>query len=279
MRSEGGGRVAGKVALVTGAARGIGRACALRLASEGADTALLDIVQSIETVPYAAAHSDQLEATASDIRGLGRRAFTLRADVRNGPAVRASIDEAIQHLGRIDILVTAAGIDSWNDAWNLTDEQWRTMIDVNLTGVWQSAKAVTPHMLARGSGAMVFIGSVLSHRPNKQFAHYTAAKHGVLGLMRSFALELAAHMIRVNAVDPTTVATDMTMNEPYMARAVGHANATIEEVKERNLLWNTMPVPWIEPIDVANAVLFLASDEARYITGVSLLVDLGAMLK
>jgi SDR family mycofactocin-dependent oxidoreductase len=277
MKNE--GRVAGKVAFVTGAARGIGRACALRLASEGADTALLDIGQSIETVPYAGAHSDQLEATASDIRGMGRRAVTLRADVRDGPAVRASVDEAIQHLGRIDILVASAGIDSWNDAWNLTDEQWRTMIDVNLTGVWQSAKSVTPHMLARGSGAMVFIGSVLSHRPNKQFAHYTAAKHGVLGLMRSFALELAGHMIRVNAVDPTTVATDMTLNEAYMARAVGHSNATIEEVKARNLRWNTMPVPWIEPIDVANAVLFLASDEARYITGVSLLVDLGAMLK
>ena len=211
------GRVAGKVALVTGGARGIGRACALRLAEEGAD--------------------------------------------------------------RIDILVAAAGIDSWGHAWELSDEQWQTMIDVNLTGVWQSAKAVAPLMIDQGGGAMVFIGSVLSHRANRDFAHYTAAKHGVLGLTRAFALELAPHMIRVNEVDPTAVETDMIMNQRYMDRMMGHPDATIEEVKEHYLRWNTMPVPWIEAVDVANAALFLASDEARYVTGVALLVDLGAMLR
>lgn len=279
MTSRGGGRVAGKVAFVTGAARGIGRACALRLASEGADVALLDIGRAVETVPYAAARAEQLEDAAAEIRDRGRCAAVLRADVRDGTAMQMCAERVVRELGRIDILVAAAGIDSWGDAWELSDEQWRAMIDVNLTGVWQSAKAVTPHMLAQGAGSMVFIGSVLSHRPNAQFAHYTAAKHGVLGLMRSFALELAPRMIRVNSVDATAVATDMTMNEPYMARAVGHSNATIEEMRKRNLRWNTMPVPWIEPIDVANAVLFLASDEARYITGAALLVDLGAMLK
>ena len=126
---------------------------------------------------------------------------------------------------------------------------------------------------------MVLIGSVLSHRANRDFAHYTAAKHGVLGLTRAFALELAPYGVRVNEVDPTVVYTDMVMNQQYMDRTVGHEGATLDEVKEHYLRWNTLPVPWLEPVDVANAALFLASDEARYITGVSLLVDLGAMLR
>ena len=134
-------------------------------------------------------------------------------------------------------------------------------------------------MIRQQSGSMVLVGSVLSHRANSQFAHYTAAKHGVHGIMRAFALELGQHMIRVNSVDPTTVRTDMIMNQLYMDRTVGHENATLDEVTERNLGWNLMPVPWLEPLDVANAALFLASDEARYITGVGLLVDLGAMLR
>jgi NAD(P)-dependent dehydrogenase (short-subunit alcohol dehydrogenase family) len=134
-------------------------------------------------------------------------------------------------------------------------------------------------MIAQRSGAMVFIGSVLSHRANKQFAHYTAAKHGVLGLMRAFALELAPSMIRVNSVDPTVVYTDMVMNQAYLDRLGGHPGTTQEEAHAHYLKWNTLPVPWLEPVDVANAVLFLSSDEARYITGVALPVDLGALLK
>jgi (+)-trans-carveol dehydrogenase len=153
------------------------------------------------------------------------------------------------------------------------------MIDVNLSGVWKTAKAVAPVMIAQGQGAMVFIGSVLSHRANKSFAHYTAAKHGVLGLMRSFGLELAQHRIRVNSVDPTVVFTDMVMNQAYLDRLGGHPGTTLEEAKAYYRNWNTLPVPWIEPEDVANACLFLASEEARYITGVALPVDLGAMLK
>ena len=126
---------------------------------------------------------------------------------------------------------------------------------------------------------MVFIGSVLSHRANRQFAHYTAAKHGVLGLTRAFALELAPHMIRVNSVDPTVVNTDMVMNQVYLDRLGGKKGTTMEDAKAYYRQWNTLPVPWLEPVDVANAVLFLASDEARYITGVALPVDLGALLK
>jgi SDR family mycofactocin-dependent oxidoreductase len=273
------GRVAGKVAFITGAARGIGRASALRLAEEGADVALVDIGAPVETVPYEGASADQLEATAADLRALGRRALTVRADVRDGEALRAAADRAASELGQLDVMVAAAGIDSWGDAWALSDAQWRAMIDVNLTGVWQTAKAVAPHMLRQRRGSMVFIGSVLSHRANRHFAHYTAAKHGVLGVMRAFGLELAPYGVRANSVDPTAVYTDMISSQQYMDQLVGHEGATIDEVKAHYLRWNTMAVPWIEPVDVANAVLFLASDEARYITGVALPVDLGAMLK
>ena len=273
------GRVGGKVALVTGAARGIGKACALRLAEEGADLALLDIARNVDTVPYPGARAEQLDQAAREVAKLGRRSLARAVDVTDGAALEAAVGDALQAFGRIDILVAAAGIDSWGRAWELTEPQWQRMLDVNLGGVWRAAKAVTPAMIARGAGAMVFIGSVLSHRANRQFAHYTAAKHGVLGLTRAFALELAPHMIRVNSVDPTVVDTDMVMNQPYLDRLGGRPGTTPEEAKALYLQWNTLPVPWIEPIDVANAVLFLASDEARYITGVALPVDLGALLK
>lgn len=272
-------RASGKVALITGAARGIGRACALRLAEEGADVALIDIARNVETVPYPGATPSQLEETAAQVAALGRQAAVHAADVTDGAALSRAVAGTVERFGRIDILVAAAGIDSWNPAWAITDAQWRAMIDVNLGGVWQAAKAVAPTMIAQGAGAMVFIGSVLSHRANREFAHYTAAKHGVLGLMRAFALELAPHMVRVNSVDPTVVHTDMVMNQAYLDRAVGHEGATIEEIKAHYLKWNTLPVSWVEPVDIANAVLFLASEEARYITGVSLPVDLGALLK
>ena len=193
--------------------------------------------------------------------------------------MREAVAKAVHELGSVDILVTAAGIDSWGNAWELTDDQWNAMLAVNLTGVWQSAKAASPHMISKRSGAMVFIGSVLSHRANRQFAHYTAAKHGVLGLVRSFALELAEYNVRVNSVDPTVVLTDMVTNQEYMDNLVGHPGATEEEVRNHYLEWNVLPTPWIEPRDVADAALFLASDEARFITGLGLPLDAGAMLR
>jgi SDR family mycofactocin-dependent oxidoreductase len=272
------GRLAGKTALLTGAARGIGRACAVRFAEEGADLALVDIGRDVETVPYAGARAEQLGEATEEIRALGRRVLAFTADVRDGQALRAATRQAADEFGRVDVLVAAAGIDSWGAAWELTDEQWQTMIDVNLTGVWQSAKAAAPHMIEQGGGSMVLIGSVLSHKHNPGFAHYTAAKHGVLGLTRAFALELAPHMVRVNSIDPTAVATDMTLNQLFFDE-LGGERASTEDVEKRLLAWNAMPLSMVEPLDIANAALFLASDEARYITGVSLPVDLGAMLK
>ena len=193
--------------------------------------------------------------------------------------INAAAAKVVSELGRIDVMVAAAGIDSWGKAWELTDAQWHKMLDVNLTGVWKTARAVAPTMVEQRSGSMVFIGSVLSHRANKEFAHYTAAKHGVLGLMRAFGLELAPFGVRSNSVDPTVVFTDMVMNAQYLDRLGGHEGTTLDEAREYYLRWNTLPVPWVEPVDIANAALFLASDEARYITGVALPVDLGALLK
>jgi SDR family mycofactocin-dependent oxidoreductase len=273
------GRLSNKIAVITGAARGIGRATALRFAEEGADVALLDIGRDVPGVPYAGARGGQLDEVAAEVEALGRKVMVLTADVTNTAQVNDAIAKVIAGWGRIDALVTAAGIDSWGKAWELTDEQWQTMIDVNLTGVWKTARAVSPAMIAQRSGVMVFVGSVLSHRANKEFAHYTAAKHGVLGVMRAFALELAPYGVRANSVDPTVVKTDMVMNQAYLDRLGGHPGTTLDEAREYYLKWNTLPIPWCEPVDVANAALFLASQEARAITGVALPVDLGALLK
>ncbi len=272
-------RLYGRVIFITGAARGLGRACALRCAEEGAALVLTDIGRSVETVPYAGGTEDQLEAAADEARGHGVRVVTALADVREGDHLAAAAALGAAALGPIDGLVAAAGIDSWGKSWQLSDDQWNTMLDINLGGVWKAARAVTPGMIERRAGSMVFISSVLGHKPNVDFAHYTAAKHGVVGLAKNMALELAPYGVRVNTVDPTSVNTDMVTNQLYMDRAVGHAHATVEEAKANYGTWNALPIPWIEPIDVANAVLFLLSDEARYITGVSLPVDAGAMLK
>ena len=269
-------RLAGKVAFVTGAARGIGRACALRFAEEGADLVLVDIAAPIETVAYEGARPDQLSSVADEVRALGRRVQISACDVRDGQALRDAAADAVRTFGSIDVALGAAGIDSRAKAWEITDMQWQSVIDINLGGVWQTAKAVAPHMIEQRSGSIVLIGSVLSHKHFPGSAHYTAAKHGVLGLTRAFALELAPSLVRVNAVAPTAVATEMALSQTFVDEPASGADG---ELEARLLRWNAMPIPMVEPRDVANAALFLASEEARYITGASLPVDLGAMLR
>lgn len=273
------GRVEGKRALVTGGARGIGRACARRLAEEGADVAIIDVASDVPTVPYVGARREQLESARAEIEALGRRAIARVADVSKSESLDTVVAEMASNWGGVDILVAAAGIDSWGNAWELDESTWQRMIDVNLGGVWRAAKAVSPVMIGQKSGTMVLIGSVLSHRANRLFAHYTAAKHGVLGLARAFALELGPYMVRVNSIAPTVVRTDMVINQAYLDMVGGHPGTTEEETRDIYLARRTLPVPWVEPVDIANAVLFLASDEARYITGISLPVDLGSLLK
>lgn len=243
------GRVGGKVALVTGAGRGIGRACALRLAEEGADLVVLDIgvVSRLATVPVGLASAEDLDRTVTEVRDLGAHVVSRFVDVRDGDGLAAAVRAGVSAFGSLDIAVPAAGVQSRGVAWEMPEAQWRTMIDINLTGVWQTVKAVAPVMIEQGSGSIVFIGSALAHRPEAGHAHAAAAKHGVHGLVRSFALELAPHGVRANSVDPSPVAVP--------GRPGG-----------------------VEPLDVANAVLFLASDEARYVTGTSLVVDRGTAL-
>lgn len=272
------GRVAGKRALITGGARGIGRACARRLAEEGADVAVIDIAGDVQTVPYPGARPEQLESIGVEIEGLGRRALIRVADVTESEGIDAAVAEMVSRWGGVDILVAAAGIDSWGNAWELDEATWQRMIDVNLSGVWRAAKSVSPVMIQQKSGAMVLIGSVLSHRPNRLFAHYTAAKHGVLGLARAFALELGPYMVRVNSIAPTAVPTEMVTNQTYRDMLGGHPGTTEAETQALYLARRAIPLPWVEPVDIANAALFLASDEARYITGISLPVDLGSLL-
>ncbi|MDB5541993.1 MAG: 3-oxoacyl-[acyl-carrier protein] reductase, partial [Devosia sp.] len=225
-------RLENKVAVVTGAARGIGRATAIRFAEEGADVALIDIGRDVPGVPYPGARREQLDETRAAVEALGRRAMALPADVTDSDEINAAVASVASGWGHIDVMVAAAGIDSWGKAWELTDAQWQKMLDVNLTGVWKTARAVAPTMIAQRSGSLVFIGSVLSHRANKEFAHYTAAKHGVLGLMRAFGLELAPYGVRSNSVDPTVVFTDMVMNPQYLDRLGGHVGTTMEEARE-----------------------------------------------
>lgn len=271
------GRVSGKIALVTGAARGIGRAQAIRLAEEGADIVAFDICGPVETVIIPPATPDDLAETVRAVEQAGARIVSAVVDVRDGAALRAATDAAVDELGGLDVVCATAGITSSAPGLQLTEAQWRTMLDVNLTGVWQTCKAAAPHLIARGSGSMILTSSIAGLRGLVGVAHYTAAKHGVVGLMRSLAQELAPHGVRVNSVHPTNVDTPMIQND--MVRKSfrpDREQPTREEFAEAARTMNMLAIPWVEPIDIANAALFLASDEARYITAVTLPVDAGS---
>ena len=275
------GRVAGKVALITGAARGQGRAHALRLASEGADVILVDICRQIDTVPYPMATSGDLSETACSVEALGRRVVTAEVDVRDYGALQAAVDAGVNKLGRLDIVSAGAGIVSVGSAHELSTAAWRDVIDVNLTGVWHTTKAAIPAMIATGQGGSIIITSSsggLMAVPN--LVHYIAAKHGLVGLAKTLALELAPFFIRVNSIHPTTVNTHMVMNDAnFRLFRPDLTDPGVEDAREAFLGLNALPVPWIEPEDVTNAVLLLASDESRYVTGVALPVDAGSIIK
>ena len=273
------GKLDGRVALITGGARGQGRSHALRLASEGADIAVCDIVAALRTTPYPPATQADLEETARRVRELGRRCLTFQADVRDGAQMQQVVAQTLAEFGKIDILVANAGIVSYAPAWELTEQQWDEVIDVNLKGVWLATRAVIPHMIARRSGRIICIASAAGLHGFANLAHYTAAKHGVIGLVRALAIELAPYMITVNAVCPSVVNTDIVMNAATYRLFAGGKEATLEEVTPIFRELNLLPVPWIEPEDVSGAVLWLASDDARYVTGIALPVDAGFLTK
>ena len=267
------GRLEGKVALVSGAARGQGRSHAVRLAQEGADVIAFDVCKQLDTVPYPLATSEDLKETARQVEDLDRRIIAREADVRDAAAVRAVVEEGVAELGRLDIVSANAGIVSYvENAWSMDDSVWEEMIAVNLTGVWKTVKAAVPSMIAAGhGGSIVLTSSTAGLKGMAGIAHYDSAKHGVVGLMRTLAIELAPHSIRVNTVHPTGVRTPMVVND-FTAQFLDNPdNAT-------NVM-NLLPVELVEPVDISNAVLWLASDEARYVTGTCLPVDAGFLQK
>lgn len=272
------GRLEGKVALITGAARGIGRAQAVRFAQEGADVIALDVCGPVETVSVPASTPEDLDETARLVRDAGGQIVTSIVDVRDEDELRSAVEAGVSACGGLDIVCATAGITSRGMTTELSDAAWQTMLDVNLTGVWRTCKVTASHLIGRGAGSIILVSSIAGLRGLLGVAHYTAAKHGVVGLMRSLANELAPHNIRVNSVHPTNVDTPMIQNVAVAGafRPDLDREPTREEFAEAARSMNMLDIPWVEPIDVANACLFLASEEARYITAAILPVDAGA---
>ena len=276
------GRLEGKVAFISGLARGQGRSHAIRMAQEGADIIGFDVLEPVPGAPYGPATEADMAETVKAVEALDRRIIAKKADVRSFEQVKAVADEGVAEFGRLDIVLGNAGIfTSPNTSENLSDEEFVDMVDVNLTGVWRTCKAAIPHMKKAGNGGSIILtSSAAGLMGYANIGHYVAAKHGVVGLMRTLALELGPEMIRVNSVHPTTVDTPMVMNEPtFKLFRPDLEHPTKEDFAAAATTMNLMPVPWLEAVDISNAIVFLASDEARYITGVTLPVDAGVLVK
>jgi SDR family mycofactocin-dependent oxidoreductase len=266
------GRLQGKVAFITGAARGQGRAHAVRLASEGADIIAVDICAGFETVNYRPATPEDLEETVRLVELLDRRVVARHADVRDMAALQSAFDEGLAQLGRVDIVVANAGILNVGWSWEMSDVQWREIIDVNLTGVWHTAKAAIPAMIRQGEGgSIIFTSSVAGLYGQPFTVSYTAAKHGVVGIATCMANELAEYSIRVNTIHPTGVETEM-VQEPDLVAMVESKAETLGPV-----FMNGLPIRFMQPEDVSSVVAFLASDDAKTMTGSQVRVDCGKL--
>jgi (+)-trans-carveol dehydrogenase len=275
------GRLEGKTAFITGAARGQGRSHAVRLAEEGADIIAVDVCEQIDSVPFPMSRPEDLEETVALVEALDRRIVAGQADVRDFSAVQRVVDQGVAAFGRLDIVSANAGIYSHGLLSEMDERTWQDMIDVNLTGVWHTCKAAIPHIVAGGrGGSMILTSSTVGIRAIANLGHYGAAKHGVVGLMRTLALELAPQMIRVNSIHPTSVDTDMIHNSSLYALLMPDVENPTREMSAAVFeSLNALPIPWVDPRDISNAVLFLASDEARFITGVALPIDAGSIIK
>jgi SDR family mycofactocin-dependent oxidoreductase len=276
------GRVAGKVAFISGAARGQGRSHAVRLAQEGADIIAVDICGPIDNLAYPHSTPEDLAETADLVKGHNRRVVTAQVDVRDYDKLKAAVDSGVEQLGRLDIIVANGGVGTdGRRLHKIRENVWQDMIDINLSGVWHTVKAGVPHILSGGrGGSIVLTSSVGGRKAYQNTGHYVAAKHGVIGLMRSFAVELGQDMIRVNSVLPTQVSTTMVMNDnTYRLFRPDLPDPGPDDFAPISAMMHTLPVPWVEAVDISNAVLFLASDESRYVTGVALPVDAGSLLK
>lgn len=264
--------LAGKVALITGAAHGQGRASAVALSAEGVHVALLDVARQLDYPGYATGTPAELDAAAAECRAAGVTALPFAADVRDDAAVSHAVAETARQLGRIDILFNNAGVCGYGLAHELTEAAWDAMLDINLKGAWLVARRVIPHMIAQKSGVIVNNSSVMGLRGGNRLSHYVASKWGLVGLTKSWAIELAPHNVRVVSIHPTGVNTPM--NDGLAALE----GLTPLEVAERSA-GNLLPVPWVEPADVADAVVFLASDRARFVTGSQFVLDAGLLTR
>jgi SDR family mycofactocin-dependent oxidoreductase len=266
------GEFTNRVAFITGAAHGQGRATAVALAREGARIAAFDLARPLTYPGYEMGTRTELESLAAACAELGSECLTFSGDVRDDGAITAAVEATVSRFGRIDILFNNAGICAYGLAQELTEEAWDTMLDINLKGAWLVARRVIPVMIRQGSGVIINNSSIAGLRGMGRLSHYAASKWGLTGLTKSWAIELAPHGIRVNSLHPTGVNTPM--NDGLAALE----GLTPQQIAERSA-GNLLPVPWIEPEDVANAVLYLASDRARYITGAPLVIDAGLLTR
>lgn len=276
------GRLDGKVVFITGVARGQGRSHAIRFAEEGADIIGIDVVEPIAGSTSPPATQAEMDETVAAVEALDRRIVASKADVRDLGQIKAAVDAGVAQLGRLDVVIANAGVSTFmGPAEGLTEEAFVDMVDINLTGVWRSCAAAIPHIKAGGrGGSIIMTSSVAGLMAYGNVAHYVAAKHGVVGLMRTLALELAPHQIRVNSIHPTTVDTPMVNNEAtFRLFRPDVENPGVDDFLEAAKVMNAMPVGWVQAVDISNAMVWLASDEARYVTGVTLPVDAGALVK
>lgn len=275
------GRFEGRKVLVTGAARGQGRNHAIRFAREGADVAVLDLAAGeIETVPYPIATAAELEETVALVEAEGRRALALTADVRSLEQMTAAAERAQAELGGIDVLVVNAGICTFGELAAMDEVTWKTMIDVNLSGAFNSVRAVVPAMIENGYGRVIATSSMAGRAGWENIGHYAAAKWGLIGMVKSLALEVAAHGITANVICPSSVNTPMMHNESsYRLFRPDLENPTMEDALPAFQSVNVLPVPYAETDDVSDSVLFLASEAAKYITGATLSPSTGVNAK
>ncbi len=264
------GEFTGKVAFITGAAHGQGRATALALAREGASIAGFDIARPLSYPGYEMGTGDELKALAAACGELDADCLTFAGDVRDDAAVTTAVNSTVEQFGRIDVLFNNAGICAYGLAHELTEEAWDSMLDINLKGPWLVARRVIPVMIRQRSGVIINNSSVAGLRGMGRLSHYAASKWGLTGLTKSWAIELAPYGIRVNSIHPTGVNTPM--NDGLAALE----GLTPKQIAERSA-GNLLPVPWVEPEDVAHAVVYLASDRARYITGAPFVIDAGLL--
>lgn len=269
-------RLQGKVALITGAAGGMGRAAAVKFAGEGAKIIACDLGGQIDEVPYPVGRDGALDETVKLVEETDSEGIAQVVDVRDQSTLDAAVAEGIKAFGKIDIAIANAGIVHYGDFWNLTEDEWKLTLDINTNGVWRTAKAVAPHMIERLSGSIVVTSSINGRDPMKRMAHYTTSKHGALGLMKSLAYELGPYNIRANAILPGAIHTPMTDNRYQGEYTTGNPDTKwddrVEGLRPLNLLRGRTILP---PSAIADAMCFLASDEAQHVTGIEIPVDAG----